>query len=250
MTIGIPARVFAAGLLVTAIAVGTGCGDGGSDAATTGTGGGPGGAASPICNSEFVAYATTAVWENRVPGARFAISVNLAQCAAPTQFTVVAARVDGAPLTVVKSDLCNCSDAAQNAACETSPCAAGANIRLWVAEIPAAGSQLLELDVAVNGTVQTMTVGVEACTSDPVCFGMQCGRAEASCAGYVCTPSCGTRVCGADGCGGECGVCATGTTCVAGSCVTSTTCANGCQVGSVCCGGAFCGGDCVGSPCC
>jgi hypothetical protein len=34
------------------------------------------------------------------------------------------------------------------------------------------------------------------------------------------------------------------------SCVESTPCDPACVVGSVCCGGAFCAGDCIGSPCC
>lgn len=33
-------------------------------------------------------------------------------------------------------------------------------------------------------------------------------------------------------------------------CDETSDCAAGCKVGSVCCGGAFCGGDCIGTPCC
>ena len=29
-----------------------------------------------------------------------------------------------------------------------------------------------------------------------------------------------------------------------------TPCPSGCQQGSTCCGGAFCSGDCIGTPCC
>lgn len=32
--------------------------------------------------------------------------------------------------------------------------------------------------------------------------------------------------------------------------VCHDTCPAGCRAGSVCCGGAFCGGDCIGTPCC
>jgi hypothetical protein len=39
-------------------------------------------------------------------------------------------------------------------------------------------------------------------------------------------------------------------TCTAGVCDGTDTCPAGCRSGSVCCGGAFCGGDCVGTPCC
>jgi hypothetical protein len=39
-----------------------------------------------------------------------------------------------------------------------------------------------------------------------------------------CTPSCGSKVCGSDGCGGTCGTCATGTSCsTAGQCVSNGT---------------------------
>lgn len=34
------------------------------------------------------------------------------------------------------------------------------------------------------------------------------------------------------------------------SCLPPTTCEARCQVGSVCCGGGFCAGDCTGNPCC
>ncbi len=61
----------------------------------------------------------------------------------------------------------------------------------------------------------------------------------------------GPRECGDDGCGGSCGTCADGSTCEDGTCKTSKpTCPAGCQVGAVCCGGVFCSGDCVGTPCC
>lgn len=33
-------------------------------------------------------------------------------------------------------------------------------------------------------------------------------------------------------------------------CRGEDTCPFGCRSGSVCCGGAFCGGDCIGTPCC
>jgi V8-like Glu-specific endopeptidase len=37
----------------------------------------------------------------------------------------------------------------------------------------------------------------------------------------TCTPSCGTKTCGDDGCGGTCGTCAGGSTCSAGQCVAN-----------------------------
>jgi hypothetical protein len=36
----------------------------------------------------------------------------------------------------------------------------------------------------------------------------------------------------------------------AGLCEGEDTCPSGCRAGSVCCGGAFCSGDCIGAPCC
>lgn len=39
----------------------------------------------------------------------------------------------------------------------------------------------------------------------------------------TCTPQCGTRVCGDDGCGGSCGTCSVGTSCMSGVCTASCT---------------------------
>jgi len=39
--------------------------------------------------------------------------------------------------------------------------------------------------------------------------------------GSDCTPTCGTKVCGSNGCGGVCGTCDTEQTCTSGQCVTS-----------------------------
>jgi hypothetical protein len=89
--------------------------------------------------------------------------------------------------------------------------------------------------------------GVNSSTSAPAgSSGSSGGSSGTSVA--KCTPSCGARVCGANNCGGSCGTCKTGTSCVQGSCVAS--CQSGCQVGSVCCGGVYCAGNCIGTPCC
>ncbi len=63
-----------------------------------------------------------------------------------------------------------------------------------------------------------------------------------------CVPSCGDRVCGADGCGGACGVCPEGARCdLAGRCVeASADCGDGvCGAGEDC---STCAADC--GPCC
>lgn len=65
-----------------------------------------------------------------------------------------------------------------------------------------------------------------ACSDDPDCGG--------------CTPSCGARVCGDNGCGGSCGECALGESCTAaGAC-------QGCipDCGTSVCGSNGCGGSC------
>ena len=46
------------------------------------------------------------------------------------------------------------------------------------------------------------------------------------------------------------GLCAGELTCSAAGVCEDTTCPYGCRQGSVCCGGAFCAGDCIGTPCC
>jgi hypothetical protein len=70
---------------------------------------------------------------------------------------------------------------------------------------------------------------------------------------------CGFSSCprGTPGCpclpGGSCyqtGLSQQSVACTAGTCVLTDTCPYGCRVRTVCCGGAFCGGDCVGTPCC
>ncbi len=71
-----------------------------------------------------------------------------------------------------------------------------------------------------------------------------CVNPPSSC---VCVPDCEDNECGSDGCGGSCGSCPyDNETCEDGTCV----CPPGCRQGSVCCGGAYCAGDCIGTPCC
>jgi hypothetical protein len=92
------------------------------------------------------------------------------------------------------------------------------------------------------------------CVCTPSCGGKQCGAdgcggmcgscpAGTSCDGSgqcVCTPSCGGRQCGGDGCGGSCGSCGDGTSCNgSGQCVCTPKC-GGKQCGPDGCGG-FCG---------
>ena len=47
-----------------------------------------------------------------------------------------------------------------------------------------------------------------------------CGGDTPSPSGSLCLPSCALRVCGGDGCGGSCGVCAAGSECTLGQCVS------------------------------
>lgn len=68
----------------------------------------------------------------------------------------------------------------------------------------------------------------------------------------TCTPDCGDRVCGQDGCGDVCGTCDAGSLCSKGACVDEASCADTCEsTGSVC--GTICGAECgtcaTGSTC-
>ena len=93
----------------------------------------------------------------------------------------------------------------------------------------------------------------------------------------ICIPNCGDMICGTDGCGGSCGLCAEGLTCVGGECVCVPNCDgkdcddDGCGgscgeclpdaicVDGVCvcepkcegleCGDDSCGGSCGSCPC-
>jgi hypothetical protein len=65
----------------------------------------------------------------------------------------------------------------------------------------------------------------ENCASCP----SDCGcEEEASCiSGACCTPDCGGKQCGDNGCGGLCGACPNGTSCEAGTCIKIKTCGDG-----------------------
>src|SRR5215213_10642093 len=57
-------------------------------------------------------------------------------------------------------------------------------------------------------------------------------KKKKSSAGATCTPTCGRKQCGDDGCGGSCGSCAAGQFCTSGTCCTpespAVTCAGRC----------------------
>src|SRR5215217_5598512 len=54
----------------------------------------------------------------------------------------------------------------------------------------------------------------------------------------TCTPRCGRKQCGSDGCGGSCGTCSTGQFCASGTCCTpepvDVTCTVDCGHGGAC----------------
>lgn len=86
-------------------------------------------------------------------------------------------------------------------------------------------------------------------TREPCGEGLSCDLASDTC--VACTPDCGARRCGDDGCGGSCGVCPPAEACVAGQCVSKLDCVPQCS-GKVCgdngCGG-ICGRCAAGSVC-
>jgi len=57
-----------------------------------------------------------------------------------------------------------------------------------------------------------------------------------------CVPACGSRICGADGCGGTCGACAPDARCESGICLAVSSCVPSCA-------GKVCGDDGCGSSC-
>ncbi|MEC8025028.1 MAG: hypothetical protein VX223_13950 [Myxococcota bacterium] len=65
-------------------------------------------------------------------------------------------------------------------------------------------------------------------------------RSQAS-VDMMCTPSCADAVCGSDGCGGTCGICPAGRSCLQRTCV-STACQPNCTGRD--CGSDGCGGHC------
>lgn len=71
-----------------------------------------------------------------------------------------------------------------------------------------------------NGTCEgVQSENCATCPADCACAEGERCDAEAQICAAVCEPTCGDRVCGDDGCGGECGACADGTVCSAGQCV-------------------------------
>lgn len=75
-----------------------------------------------------------------------------------------------------------------------------------------------------------------SCPADCLCKpGELCAGAE------CCLPTCEGVVCGGDGCGGTCGSCSEGATCIGGACILDG-CAPACEVKV--CGGDGCGGTC------
>jgi len=87
----------------------------------------------------------------------------------------------------------------------------------------------------------------ESCPADCPCpYGQECDD------GICCTPYCGGKVCGDNGCGGTCGSCSAGKKCKSGTCVCAPNC-QGKECGSDGCGGS-CGScpsgvDCKGGQC-
>ena len=93
-----------------------------------------------------------------------------------------------------------------------------------------------------------------------------CAQGEVCAAGACCLPSsCDGVACGSDGCGGECGACEDGFSCVEGQCIDDTCeveCAGkvcgddgcggscgGCDAPQTCCEGACCQAECGGKEC-
>lgn len=91
----------------------------------------------------------------------------------------------------------------------------------------------------VPGTTCREVAGVSDChcddAADGVCPGQWC-ESDPDCA--TCTPACGGRECGDNGCGGSCGTCGLGSQCAQGQCACTPKCE-----GKVC-GGDGCGGSC------
>ncbi|MFO0751160.1 MAG: hypothetical protein U1F43_36630 [Myxococcota bacterium] len=88
----------------------------------------------------------------------------------------------------------------------------------------------------VEGTCEqnTTTGCTPACTGNTHCVDGTCEDNTS------CTPQCGGRQCGDDGCGSTCGTCGLNKTCQNGICVNNQTCS---------CNGAECGEDNCGNSC-
>ena len=99
------------------------------------------------------------------------------------------------------------------------------------------------------------TCGTALCGDDG-CGGAcgLCGTGTCSGGQCSCAPSCYGKVCGDDGCGGSCGTCGTGHVCMSGNCASCTPACAGVQCGDDGCGGS-CGkcsppATCIYGACC
>ncbi|MBM4353862.1 MAG: hypothetical protein FJ109_08710, partial [Deltaproteobacteria bacterium] len=92
------------------------------------------------------------------------------------------------------------------------------------------------------------------CPEKPSCEGIECGKfcglecgkcdkGKVCSYGKCCAPSCAGKVCGSDGCGGQCGTCPGTDECEAGQCVACKPKCAGKE-----CGGDGCGGECGTCP--
>jgi hypothetical protein len=83
--------------------------------------------------------------------------------------------------------------------------------------------------------------GADGCGGECGTCGEGLNCVQGQCSDGPCEPTCGDAVCGADGCGGECGTCGEGLNCVQGQC-SDGPCEPTC--GDAVCGADGCGGEC------
>ncbi|MCC6811293.1 MAG: hypothetical protein IT381_27935 [Deltaproteobacteria bacterium] len=176
-------------------------------------------------------------------GDRMMVRTNFSTCVDPAAVNVLGVALDGVPVARESQELCGCGSGGF-----CNQCATGYLHRAHFAYVNGAvAPKRIDVTVALYGEPLSVVFGTGA-------YGVECQTSVALTCDGACTPRCANRTCGANGCGGVCGVCAAGQTCRTPvndtsrfECVTTATTSPGCSACLSSCSGLS--GCCTGCGC-